>query len=77
MLKSRNPYNRLPEFSGFIGKVFPGQLKPRYQIPEPRIQTLRSPVVSLVEWNQNRFRETENNGHLNLMPPQIIVVEPV
>ena len=26
---------RLPEFSGLMGKVFPGQLKPRYQIPEP------------------------------------------
>ena len=58
-------YKRLPEFSGYKGKVYPGQLKPRYLIPEPRI----------LEWNQHGFRETENNGHL--MPPQIIIVEPV
>ena len=69
-------YERLPEFSGLIGKVFPGQLKPRYPIPEPRIETQRCPVVSL-EWNQNGFREAESNGHLNMMPLQIIIVEPV
>ena len=69
-------YERLPEFSGLIGKVFPGQLKPRYPIPEPRIQTLRRPVVSL-ERNKNGLREVENNGHLNHVPLQIIIVEPV
>ena len=58
-----------------MGKVFPGQLKPRYQIPEPRIQTLRRPVLSLEE--RKRFSEAVNNGHMNLMPPQIIIVEPV
>ena len=26
----------LPEFSGFKGRVYPGQIKPRYQKPEPR-----------------------------------------
>ena len=41
---------RLPEFSGLMGKVFPGQLKPRYQIPEPMQES-------------NRFCRTVNNGH--------------
>ena len=67
----RSPYypclkasKRLPEFSGLMGKVYPGQLKPRYQIPEPRI-----------DLNQNGFKGKDNNGRL--MPPKIIVVKPV
>ena len=32
---------KLPEFSGLMGKVYPGQLKPRYQIPEPRNQLMK------------------------------------
>ena len=55
---------RLPEFSGLKGKVYPGQLKPRYQVPQPRI-----------DFNQNGLMEKDNNVYL--MPPEIIIVKPV
>ena len=64
-------YKRLPEFSGLMGNVYPGQLKPRFSIPEPRI---KSPVS--LEWKQiqNEFMEEKDNG---LMPSQIIMVKQV
>ena len=56
-----------------MGKVYPGQIKPRFAIPEPRIQSLKNPFS--LEGYQKRFRETETNDHI--MPPKIIIVEPV
>ena len=66
-------YRRLPEFSGLRGKVYPGQLKPRQPIPEPRIPSGGSQFSH--KWDLNGFSGTENNGHL--IPPEIILVEPV
>ena len=66
-------YKRLPEFSGYRGRVYPGHSKPRYPIPEPRIESAKF-LVSL-EWNQHGFRKAKNSNHI--MPPQIIIVEPV
>ena len=70
-LVQKSPYypclkasKRLPEFSGLKGKVYPGQLKPRYQVPQPRI-----------DFNQNGLMEKDNNVYL--MPPEIIIVKPV
>ena len=64
----------LPEFSGFKGRVYPGQLKPRCQKPEPRIQLSKLPN----EWKQNRFIRTENkHPESDIMPLQLIFVKPV
>ena len=59
---------RLPEFSGLMGKVYPGQLKPRNQIPEPRIQLMKKSF-------ENGFWGTDHNAQM--MTPKIIFVKPV
>ena len=65
-------YRRLPEFSGLRGKVYPGQLKPRQPIPEPRIPLVGNQFS--LKWNLYGFSGTENNDHL--IPPKIILVKP-
>ena len=60
-------YKRLPEFSGLIGKVYPGQLKPRHHIPEPRIQFMK-------KLYDDGFRGTGSDG---LLMPPLINVKPV
>ena len=64
---------RLPEFGGLKGNVYPGQLKPRFPIPEPRRQSIKNPFS--LEWNQKGFSATEINVHVK--PTRIILVEPV
>ena len=53
---------RLPEFSGLMGKVYPGQMKPLHQIPEPRIDL-------------NGFEGNNSSGHMIL--PKIILIKPI
>ena len=53
---------RLPEFSGLMGKVYPGQLKPRHQIPEPRNRLIKKS-------DDYRFRGAGNNLHLIFVKP--------
>ena len=65
-----NAYKTLPEFSGLRGKVYPGQLKPQYPLPEPRIQSTKNPFF-LERKGMGKY----DNGRL--MPPKIIMVEPV
>ena len=57
---------RLPEFNGLMGKVYPGQLKPSNQIPEPRIQLIKKSF-------DNGFWRTDHKDQM--MPPKIIIVK--
>ena len=54
-------FKRLPEFNGLIGRVYPGQLEPRHQIPEPRRLMKKS--------DDYRFRGAGNNVHLIFVKP--------
>ena len=65
-----NVYKRLPELSGLRGKVYPGQLKPQYPLPEPRIQSMKNQFFL-----ERKGMKKNDNGHL--MPPKIIMVEPI
>ena len=57
---------RLPEFSGLMGKVYPGQLKLSNQIPEPRIPLIKKSC-------NNEYWGTDNNDQM--MTPKIIIVK--
>ena len=63
----------LPEFSGFKGRVYPGQLKPRWQKPEPRVSKFS------LEWKQKGLCRRTDNKHLGaeIKPRQLIFVKPV
>ena len=49
-----------------MGKVYPGQLKPSNQIPEPRIQLIKKSC-------DNEYWGTDHNDQI--MTPKIIIVK--
>ena len=65
---------RLPEFSGYRGRVFPGQPRPRSQMPEPKRMRI-SPTFS-VEWKQIGSTRFEDLG-LPAPPRQRIFVKSI
>ena len=63
----------LPEFSGFEGRAYPGQLKPQYQNPEPRVQLSK---FSLARTQNGLKRSDDNNPGPDVKPRQLIFVKP-
>ena len=63
----------LPEFSGFKGRAYPGQLKPQYQNPKPRVQLSKCSL----ERTQNGFKRSDDiNPGNERKPRQLIFVKP-
>ena len=56
---------RLPEFSGYIGRAYPGQLSPRKQIIQPRDHKKQVNLISEPPEVDNKFVYRLGGPHQN------------